>query len=179
MPSQSSNSNGGYSVTSSGTNSQVCIHNTVLRYTLAFPTIAYPNLKIQSNSPRSLPQISTYPNPNKQQGNSYDSRDYGSSASNQNSYHYSNSNGSYYYSNPNGKFGRKTTKKKKKKPPLPLPLDRGSRAIPPSIPASVKANHKLTSHSFLSQVPPTTTAAPATATTPLLRPRRAARVESD
>ncbi|PWN43114.1 hypothetical protein IE81DRAFT_322834 [Ceraceosorus guamensis] len=27
---------------------------------------------------------------------------YGSSASNQNSYHYSNSNGSYYYSNPNG-----------------------------------------------------------------------------
>jgi hypothetical protein len=103
MPSQSSNSNGGYTVTSSGTNSQVCIHNTVLRYTLASPTITYPNLKIQSNSHRSLPQISTYPNPNKQQGNSYDSRDYGSSASNQNSYHYSNSNGSYYYSNPNGK----------------------------------------------------------------------------
>jgi hypothetical protein len=58
---------------------------------------------IQLPSIRSLPQISTYPNPNKQQGNSYDSRDYGSSASNQNSYHYSNSNGSYYYSNPNGK----------------------------------------------------------------------------
>ncbi|TDL28848.1 hypothetical protein BD410DRAFT_712098 [Rickenella mellea] len=36
------------------------------------------------------------------QGNHYCSRDYGSSASNQNSYHYSNTNGSYYYSNPNG-----------------------------------------------------------------------------
>ncbi|KAF8599920.1 hypothetical protein BDV93DRAFT_477053 [Ceratobasidium sp. AG-I] len=36
------------------------------------------------------------------QGNHYCSRDYGSSASNSNSYHYSNSNGSYYYSNPNG-----------------------------------------------------------------------------
>lgn len=37
-----------------------------------------------------------------EQGNHYCSRDYGSSASNQNSYHYSNANGSYYYSNPNG-----------------------------------------------------------------------------
>ncbi|KPI34992.1 uncharacterized protein AB675_11900 [Cyphellophora attinorum] len=36
------------------------------------------------------------------QGNHYCSRDYGSSASNQNSYHYSNSNGSYYYYNANG-----------------------------------------------------------------------------
>ncbi|KAF7720082.1 Uncharacterized protein PECH_000577 [Penicillium ucsense] len=36
------------------------------------------------------------------QGNHYCSRDYGSSASNSNSYHYSNTNGSYYYSNPNG-----------------------------------------------------------------------------
>ncbi|KAI8623210.1 hypothetical protein F5Y19DRAFT_391769 [Xylariaceae sp. FL1651] len=36
------------------------------------------------------------------QGNHYCARDYGSSASNPNSYHYSNSNGSYYYSNPNG-----------------------------------------------------------------------------
>ncbi|KAJ5118170.1 uncharacterized protein N7515_010393 [Penicillium bovifimosum] len=36
------------------------------------------------------------------QGNHYCNRDYGSSASNQNSYHYSNTNGSYYYSNPNG-----------------------------------------------------------------------------
>ncbi|KAL1588294.1 hypothetical protein WHR41_02860 [Cladosporium halotolerans] len=36
------------------------------------------------------------------QGNHYCSRDYGASASNQNSYHYSNANGSYYYSNPNG-----------------------------------------------------------------------------
>jgi hypothetical protein len=135
VPSQSSNSNGSYSVTSSGTNSQVCIHNTVLRYTLASPTITYPNLKIQSNSHRSLPQISTYANPNKQQGNSYDSRDYGSSASNQNSYHYSNSNGSYYYSNPNGKFGRKTTKKKKKKKKTPLPLDAGVALFrPPFLP---------------------------------------------
>ncbi|KAJ5630667.1 uncharacterized protein N7484_010767 [Penicillium longicatenatum] len=36
------------------------------------------------------------------QGNHYCARDYGSGASNSNSYHYSNSNGSYYYSNPNG-----------------------------------------------------------------------------
>lgn len=36
------------------------------------------------------------------QGNHWCSRDYGSGASNQNSYHYSNQNGSYYYSNPNG-----------------------------------------------------------------------------
>ncbi|KAI3319275.1 hypothetical protein HD806DRAFT_539310 [Xylariaceae sp. AK1471] len=36
------------------------------------------------------------------QGNHYCARDYGSSASNPNSYHYSNSDGSYYYSNPNG-----------------------------------------------------------------------------
>jgi len=36
-----------------------------------------------------------------QQGNHYCSRDYGSSASNPNSYHYSNTDGSYYYSNPN------------------------------------------------------------------------------
>ncbi|ELR14074.1 uncharacterized protein ACA1_366970 [Acanthamoeba castellanii str. Neff] len=36
------------------------------------------------------------------QGNHYCTRDYGSSAANSNSYHYSNSNGSYYYSNPNG-----------------------------------------------------------------------------
>ncbi|KAK5716154.1 hypothetical protein LTR15_009980 [Elasticomyces elasticus] len=30
------------------------------------------------------------------QGNHYDARDYGSSASNSNSYHYSNTDGSYY-----------------------------------------------------------------------------------
>ncbi|TRX91526.1 hypothetical protein FHL15_007531 [Xylaria flabelliformis] len=36
------------------------------------------------------------------QGNHYCARDYGSGASNPNSYHYSNTNGSYYYSNPNG-----------------------------------------------------------------------------
>ncbi|PCD46006.1 hypothetical protein AU210_001422 [Fusarium oxysporum f. sp. radicis-cucumerinum] len=35
-------------------------------------------------------------------GNHYCSRDYGTSASNSNSYHYSNTDGSYYYSNPNG-----------------------------------------------------------------------------
>lgn len=31
------------------------------------------------------------------QGNHYCSRNYGTSAANSNSYHYSNSNGSYYY----------------------------------------------------------------------------------
>ncbi|TGZ79112.1 hypothetical protein EX30DRAFT_397274 [Ascodesmis nigricans] len=36
------------------------------------------------------------------QGNHWCSRDYGTSASNLNSYHYSNKEGSYYYSNPNG-----------------------------------------------------------------------------
>ena len=36
------------------------------------------------------------------QGNHYCARDYGSSATNSNSYHYSNTDGSYYYSNPNG-----------------------------------------------------------------------------
>ncbi|KZF20423.1 hypothetical protein L228DRAFT_285131 [Xylona heveae TC161] len=36
------------------------------------------------------------------QGNHYCNRDYGASAPNQNSYHYSNNNGSYYYSNPDG-----------------------------------------------------------------------------
>ncbi|OQE37775.1 hypothetical protein PENCOP_c009G03880 [Penicillium coprophilum] len=36
------------------------------------------------------------------QGNHYYSRDYGSSASNSNSYHYSNTTVSYFYSNPNG-----------------------------------------------------------------------------
>ncbi|GAA5824960.1 hypothetical protein JCM11251_006041 [Rhodosporidiobolus azoricus] len=35
-------------------------------------------------------------------GNHYCSRDYVSSASNDNSYHYSNSDGSYYYSNSDG-----------------------------------------------------------------------------
>ncbi|KAJ5358361.1 uncharacterized protein N7496_010774 [Penicillium cataractarum] len=36
------------------------------------------------------------------QGNHYCSRDYGSDAVNQNSYHYSNQDGSYYYSNSDG-----------------------------------------------------------------------------
>ncbi|KAK1830344.1 hypothetical protein QBC39DRAFT_372943 [Podospora conica] len=36
------------------------------------------------------------------EGNHYCARDYGSSASNPNTYHYSNTDGSYYYSNPNG-----------------------------------------------------------------------------
>jgi len=35
-------------------------------------------------------------------GSHYCSRDYGSSASNQNAYHYSNADGSYYYANPDG-----------------------------------------------------------------------------
>ncbi|KAF8341256.1 uncharacterized protein EI90DRAFT_2905668 [Cantharellus anzutake] len=35
-------------------------------------------------------------------GNHYCSRDYGSDAPNQNSYHYSNKDRSYYYSNPDG-----------------------------------------------------------------------------
>ncbi|KAG8952507.1 hypothetical protein FRC04_004567 [Tulasnella sp. 424] len=35
-------------------------------------------------------------------GNHYCARDYGTSANNPNSYHYSNSDGSYYYSNPDG-----------------------------------------------------------------------------
>lgn len=83
MPSQSSNNsgssgsgNGGYTVTSSGTNSQVSL------------------LKDSAASQVAI-LIMT-------QGNSYDARDYGSSASNSNSYHYSNTDGSYYYSNPNG-----------------------------------------------------------------------------
>ncbi|GAA5960809.1 hypothetical protein JCM3765_000825 [Sporobolomyces pararoseus] len=36
------------------------------------------------------------------QGNHYCSRDYGSGAKSDNSYHYSNQNGSYYYSNSDG-----------------------------------------------------------------------------
>ncbi|KAJ5989540.1 hypothetical protein N7481_004750 [Penicillium waksmanii] len=36
------------------------------------------------------------------QGNHYCHRDFGDSAPNQNSYHYSNQDGSYYYSNSNG-----------------------------------------------------------------------------
>ncbi|KAF2716752.1 hypothetical protein K431DRAFT_202727, partial [Polychaeton citri CBS 116435] len=36
------------------------------------------------------------------QGNHYCSRNYHSTASNPNSFHYSNIDGSYYYSNPNG-----------------------------------------------------------------------------
>ncbi|KAI1448851.1 hypothetical protein F5Y02DRAFT_414854 [Annulohypoxylon stygium] len=35
------------------------------------------------------------------QGNHYCARDYGSSGSNSNTYHYSNNDGSYYYFNPN------------------------------------------------------------------------------
>lgn len=69
----SNSSSGGYTVTSSGTNSQV------------------------GSSCAFEEPILTWA-----QGNHYDSRDYGSSASNSNSYHYSNSDGSYYYSNPNG-----------------------------------------------------------------------------
>ncbi|EGE08894.1 hypothetical protein TEQG_08821 [Trichophyton equinum CBS 127.97] len=74
MPENSSSGNGGYTYKSSGINSQFCIIHAV--YT-----------SISSNLNK---------------GNHYCARDYGSSAANSNSYHYSNSNGSYYYSNPNG-----------------------------------------------------------------------------
>jgi len=102
MPSQSSNSNGSYSVTSSGTNSQVCVRNNskaTTHQTRASPTNTFLNRPLNqlAKKKKSQPFLPT------KQGNSYDSRDYGSSASNQNSYHYSNSDGSYYYSNPNGK----------------------------------------------------------------------------
>ena len=50
------------------------------------------------NSPRLLDLALTRTT----QGNHHCSRDYGSSASNSNAYHYSNNDGSYYYSNPNG-----------------------------------------------------------------------------
>ena len=49
-----------------------------------------------------VPLYCILPYPDSTQGNHYCSRDYGSSAANSNSFHYSNSNGSYYYSNPNG-----------------------------------------------------------------------------
>ena len=71
-----SSGNGSYEVTGSGTNSQV--------------GRAYPMNSLGGGANTCL------------KGNSWDSRDYGSSASNQNSYHYSNSDGSYYYSNPSG-----------------------------------------------------------------------------
>ncbi|KAK0382103.1 hypothetical protein CLIM01_00518 [Colletotrichum limetticola] len=63
----------GYDYKSSGTNSEVLINSTLPE----------------------LPRASSG-------GNHYCARDYGSSASNSNSYHYSNTDGSYYYSNPNG-----------------------------------------------------------------------------
>jgi hypothetical protein len=68
----SSSGGGGYTTTSSGTNDQV-----------------------RQSTSRIASSINAY------QGNHYCSRDYGSGASNSNSYHYSNTNGSYYYSNPN------------------------------------------------------------------------------
>ncbi|KAJ3022704.1 hypothetical protein HKX48_005474 [Thoreauomyces humboldtii] len=46
-----------------------------------------------------------------QEGNHYCSRDYGTEAPNQNSYHYSNNDGSYYYSNPNGSTYHETADK--------------------------------------------------------------------
>jgi hypothetical protein len=106
MPSQSSNSNGGYSVTSSGTNSQVWHTCAQIRSINTSQSQAKP--QSHPTLPNLTPQKpGTLFNLDEQkQGNSYDSRDYGSSASNQNSYHYSNSDGSYYYSNPNGKNGK-------------------------------------------------------------------------
>lgn len=70
---------GEFTYTSSGTNDQVCLSLSHV-YRLETSTL-----------------ICTNP-----QGNHYCSRDYGTGASNQNSYHYSNNDGSYYYSNPNG-----------------------------------------------------------------------------
>ncbi|CAI7677047.1 unnamed protein product [Penicillium discolor] len=72
-----SSSGKGYTTDSSGTNSQIC----PLDLYIMPPRTQYMDLFL---------------------GNHYCSRDYGSSASNSNSYHYSNTNGSYYYSNPNG-----------------------------------------------------------------------------
>lgn len=71
-------SGGGYTITGSGTNSQVC----------ARPCLYSADATLTLRPPR--------------QGNHYCNRDYGPSAPNQNAYHYSNTNGSYYYSNPNG-----------------------------------------------------------------------------
>ena len=99
--SSSSGGDGGkaYTTTSSGTNSQV-------PYPSSHP-IRLPRLSIFS--PSALPYFLTCQpaeffsaRTNCVQGNHYCSRDYGSGATNSNSYHYSNTNGSYYYSNPNG-----------------------------------------------------------------------------
>ncbi|KAJ5243911.1 hypothetical protein N7489_004007 [Penicillium chrysogenum] len=70
------------------------------------------------------------------QGNHYCSRDYGSGASNSNSYHYSNTNGSYYYSNPNGSTyynngsGSSTYTPPLEDPVNPARSDRGSSGLP-------------------------------------------------
>ncbi|KAI0204403.1 hypothetical protein F4808DRAFT_413406 [Astrocystis sublimbata] len=54
------------------------------------------------SSPAKRTCSSYRPADKRNQGNHYCARDYGSGASNSNSYHYSNTDGSYYYSNPNG-----------------------------------------------------------------------------
>lgn len=70
-----------------------------------------PNQSYKVTSSGQNSQSDGYPNSTREaaskltsdfKGNHYCSRDYGSSAQNSNSYHYSNTNGSYYYSNPNG-----------------------------------------------------------------------------
>lgn len=100
MPSQnssssSSSSDKGYSVTSSGTNSQVsrCRANVIERTPSYVVVVRNESISVSDHG-RGLAN-------KRPQGNHYCSRDYGSSASNQNSYHYSNSDGSYYYSNSN------------------------------------------------------------------------------
>ena len=69
-----------------------------VRNELSGASLLSPSPLITNNSNLFSPRHTSLVN----QGNHYCSRDYGSSAANANSYHYSNSNGSYYYSNPNG-----------------------------------------------------------------------------
>ena len=78
MSSQKS-SGGGYTIKSSGINSQVRARS---------QCVIRPRRPAHTRPPS--------------QGNHYCNRDYGPDAPNQNAYHYSNANGSYYYSNPNG-----------------------------------------------------------------------------
>lgn len=80
MPSQSSqsksSSSGDYSYKSSGTNSQVRTYTMMMAY----------SRQLYNNVTSAIePWVA-----NSNQGNHYCSRDYGSSASNSNSYHYSN-----------------------------------------------------------------------------------------
>lgn len=73
--------NNGYNVTGSGTNSQV--HDPLL-HTLQTNPSDHPLVLNHNPNSISIIPLTIY------QGNHYCSRDYGSSASNSNSYHYSN-----------------------------------------------------------------------------------------